>query len=701
MGCNRFPCHRNFASASDKKDDIIPARPPEYQAPKPGRADEYYKLREEQREQEAYRKDIPLGGTRPTEIQKIGLVLTMIYPNKKVIPEVVSSATMRRMRYRLSTLYFFTFMLFILGWLNFTRLGSVCQEVQCFKAPCNPICVAADNGNQGNCSDHEVWSECGSCEPTCANRNPICTFDCKPSRCQCAQGFFRLGEKCVTENDCDSQQLTPLSSRERREWRVSCANMSCPSNQVCIEKQVQCIRAPCNPIPTCVAQNSSNDQCNTNEEFQTCGTACEPSCENPNPTICTMECIVDKCQCKAGFVRKGGKNGSCVPKDQCSNSTASQSPSCNTVKCRAGYKCELQQVYCYQAPCPKVPRCVPDETQQTICSGENEEFKQCGACDQDCGQPEKMCKLSCALGGGCGCKSGYVRNSYGTCILKSACPDNGSLVVDPIVKNCSEENEEFKQCGACDQFCGKPERMCKMSCNLGGGCGCINGYVRNSEGKCVLPDQCTQDTNDTQTCTGQNEEYKMCGACDNHCNQPQRMCNMMCSLHGGCGCKNGYVRNAQGLCVLESECPGNNTICDENETLNECGNLCELQCGDEEPKICPAICAQPACTCAQGYYRNTAGKCVPNNQCTTSTYTCANVRCASGTVCIMKQVLCKKAPCSAQPTCVSTGRTCADTTCPAGNVCVDVQCFVPPCNAICEPVDSGSGNGKRKWRTAN
>uniref|UniRef100_A0A914CSC9 Uncharacterized protein n=1 Tax=Acrobeloides nanus TaxID=290746 RepID=A0A914CSC9_9BILA len=121
MGCNRFPCHRNFASASDKKDDIIPPRPPEYQAPKPGRADEYYKLREEQREQEAYRKDIPLGGTRPTEMQKIGLILTMIYPNKKVIPEVVSSATMRRMRYRLSTLYFFTFMLFILGWLNFTR----------------------------------------------------------------------------------------------------------------------------------------------------------------------------------------------------------------------------------------------------------------------------------------------------------------------------------------------------------------------------------------------------------------------------------------------------------------------------------------------------------------------------------------------------------------------------------------------------
>lgn len=35
------------------------------------------------------RLDIPLGGTRPTEVQKIGLILTMIYPNKKVIPKVV------------------------------------------------------------------------------------------------------------------------------------------------------------------------------------------------------------------------------------------------------------------------------------------------------------------------------------------------------------------------------------------------------------------------------------------------------------------------------------------------------------------------------------------------------------------------------------------------------------------------------------
>jgi hypothetical protein len=35
-------------------------------------------------------------------------------------------------------------------------------------------------------------------------------------------------------------------------------------------------------------------------------------------------------------------------------------PSCKTVKCSAGYHCELNAVQCIRAPCPAQPQCVPD-----------------------------------------------------------------------------------------------------------------------------------------------------------------------------------------------------------------------------------------------------------------------------------------------------------------------------------------------------
>ncbi|KHJ77254.1 trypsin Inhibitor like cysteine rich domain protein [Oesophagostomum dentatum] len=55
----------------------------------------------------------------------------------------------------------------------------------------------------------------------------------------------------------------------------------------------------------CVAEcgNVSSNVCSENEEFKKCGTACEPSCENPKPLVCTKNCIPNVCQCKPGFFR--------------------------------------------------------------------------------------------------------------------------------------------------------------------------------------------------------------------------------------------------------------------------------------------------------------------------------------------------------------------------------------------------------------
>ena len=46
-----------------------------------------------------------------------------------------------------------------------------------------------------------------------------------------------------------------------------------------------------------------------------CGTACPPTCSNPNPGICTLQCVPG-CQCPQGMVLDEEQN-KCVTEDQC------------------------------------------------------------------------------------------------------------------------------------------------------------------------------------------------------------------------------------------------------------------------------------------------------------------------------------------------------------------------------------------------
>uniref|UniRef100_A0A6M2DZ88 Putative til domain protein n=1 Tax=Xenopsylla cheopis TaxID=163159 RepID=A0A6M2DZ88_XENCH len=55
--------------------------------------------------------------------------------------------------------------------------------------------------------------------------------------------------------------------------------------------------------------------CAQNEEFKNCGSACESTCENPYPRICSAQCILSICQCVRGYARRS--DGRCVPISQC------------------------------------------------------------------------------------------------------------------------------------------------------------------------------------------------------------------------------------------------------------------------------------------------------------------------------------------------------------------------------------------------
>ncbi|KHJ79235.1 trypsin Inhibitor like cysteine rich domain protein [Oesophagostomum dentatum] len=125
------------------------------------------------------------------------------------------------------------------------------------------LAVEQYHSEEETCPLNEEYRTCGTaCEPTCENPNPrICTKQCVRG-CQCKSGFYRNANN-VCVSDCDK---TDDDSRYK----------TCPPN----------------------------------EEFRECGTACEPTCRNPNPKICTLQCILDVCQCKSGFYRND--NGDCV-----------------------------------------------------------------------------------------------------------------------------------------------------------------------------------------------------------------------------------------------------------------------------------------------------------------------------------------------------------------------------------------------------
>ncbi|VDO14508.1 unnamed protein product [Haemonchus placei] len=113
-------------------------------------------------------------------------------------------------------------------------------------------------------------------------------------------------------------------------------------------------RGVCIPMASCPARSDfaiDNTTCPANEEFTHCGSACEPSCQNPNPEFCTEQCVAG-CQCKKGFYR----NDENVCVSECSGAPQS---TCDNVKCPAGTECHQVPLNCLLPPCPQPPpKCV-------------------------------------------------------------------------------------------------------------------------------------------------------------------------------------------------------------------------------------------------------------------------------------------------------------------------------------------------------
>ncbi|KIH62569.1 trypsin Inhibitor like cysteine rich domain protein [Ancylostoma duodenale] len=439
------------------------------------------------------------------------------------------------------------------------------------------------------CFANEEFSECASpCEPTCKDPNPgVCTMQCVAG-CQCKPGFLR-NEHGACVADCKNESLKPMCgpNEEFKECGTAC-EPSCrePRPKVCT---LQCVvGCQCKPgyfrndKNECVAEcdNASGNICPENEEFKQCGTACEPTCENPRPLVCTAQCILNVCQCKPGYFRNSQKK--CVA--QC------------------GSESHIMPIASLNEEETTAARSIQRATRSNTC-GVNEEMKACGTeCEPTCENPNPRCSKKC-VPNVCQCMDTFLRDANGKCIPEEWCPKQ------PEEGACGT-NEERVECGtACEPTCSDPKSVCTKQC-VKNVCRCRFGFIRNSKNLCIPTNACPP----SEKPCGTNEERKKCGtACEPTCADPNPRCTKQC-INNVCQCRFGFIRNSKKECIPTNACPASERPCGTNEERVECGTACEPTCEDPNP-TCTKQCIKDVCRCRFGFVRNSKNQCIPTNAC--------------------------------------------------------------------------------------
>ncbi|CRK91692.1 CLUMA_CG005339, isoform A [Clunio marinus] len=172
-------------------------------------------------------------------------------------------------------------------------------------------------------------------------------------------------------------------------------------------------------------------------------------------------------------------------------------------------------------------------------------------------------------------------------------------------KNCSV-NEEYLACGTpnCQPNCQNPFNSCEEPCVPG--CYCKMGFVRaqDSNSECIPQEKCQEECSPNQI-------FLDCyNFCEGTCEYPTpRPCRRMCIP--ACYCKEGFVRDPNGDCIDPSQCK---KACGKNQQFLDCYNFCEATCEDPIPRPCRRMCI-PDCYCNDGFVRDAEGECILPKEC--------------------------------------------------------------------------------------
>uniref|UniRef100_A0A2A4J7B9 Serpin domain-containing protein n=1 Tax=Heliothis virescens TaxID=7102 RepID=A0A2A4J7B9_HELVI len=547
--------------------------------------------------------------------------------------------------------------------------GLTCTDID--DGPCSgpPGCVCDYNfvrDETGKCIPDRECPSCGgdenaergcglNCGRLCSNYNkgPVpCPRICLPNSCDCKEGFVydEQTKKCVRTTDC-----TPICGKH--EVKSECINGGCRArNCTQLGKPVPCVKLdPKSCIKgcvceegylrarngTCVKEDKCDQECTGPNEYYSCGGACDNVCATldvQNQTNCPMVNIKcnEMCYCEEGYARDS--NNTCIPIDKCpikctgpneyfscggacDNVCATLSEqnqtNCPIVNIKCNPMCYCEEGYARD----ENGTCIPIEQCPVPQCGENERLEDCPdqlCTPQSCSQvgfPVACPALtgdstvSCPGKPKCVCIENYVRDDSGKCIPTNECPSCGGDVnaVPGCGVNCGRLCSNYKKKGV----------ICPLICKLNG-CDCKNGYVYDSNlKKCVLPEDCTP------VC-GNNEKYVGCanGGCGKtNCSQIDEpdLCIDPIECYGGCICEEGFLRNQNGTCVPEDECP---LKCGPHQVFESCPSTCPPRTCESLGKayVCPIEWGQeppcePGCVCEQGYYTNKIGECISEEDC--------------------------------------------------------------------------------------
>nr|XP_031844820.1 uncharacterized protein LOC116432312 [Nomia melanderi] len=241
-----------------------------------------------------------------------------------------------------------------------------------------------------------------------------------------------------------------------------------------------------------VSTHGQNEQCGTNEHFSGCGSVCEPTCERPNPQFCPDYCRAG-CRCDDGYLRN--TTGSCRKykfEYQCEKSLRVDGQHNDGVYIKGNWFPRLVSVaFCLQSSATMsrififlvaivavlfvnmIAASQPNETRP------NSMQQRGRVCDEN----DQSCIGSAGISMGCAClepsSEADPNNPCPNCEERRGrgCGKNEMWLMDP---SCAS---------GCDPNCYKHvPQYCPMYCKVG--CQCRYGYVRNSLGECVSPQEC-------------------------------------------------------------------------------------------------------------------------------------------------------------------------------------------------------------------
>ncbi|CAH2992095.1 unnamed protein product [Chilo suppressalis] len=569
------------------------------------------------------------------------------------------------------------------------------------KATCKPGCICKGKlrNKDGQCvspdqcpscgGDNNATSGCGTnCKKLCTdlvNPNRVCGIGCTLNGCDCKNGFYYDSNlrKCVKPEDCTSTCpkgekysacpaaiCGPLTCAEAGYPKTCCSNSSsCSSNASCI-CQDSCLRdltgkcIPSNQCPSCGGDENAIPSNRGN-----CGRTCADI--GKNVTACPKVYIINGCECKPNYYYDT-KTKKCVTADKC------------IPTCPAGEEyCDCPEASCEPVTCDEVGYPKPNCGNISLCS----------------------CKPRCV------CKDGKVKDKAGKCVPRKECPScGGDINAEPgCATNCGKKCSDVVT----------PNLICPRICKLNG-CDCKKGYYYDGvSNKCVKPDDCPS----SSVCPKPNEVYDKCPDCSPqtcatkddvfHCPMiPANKTGPNCKP--ACRCKPGYLKNPEGVCVKECDCPI--PTCPKGEVYSPCP---PVQCDAENcpknrdgPQSCPIPkkCGKGRCVCGINERRDRkTGKCIPIANCPPfkcdkenevyascpspgpgklctdylKNSTCPSDNSGNNTIVCRPACICKKDTYrNKKGNCVS-GKQCKDDTCPDGeeySECPDASCSPLTCD---------------------